>query len=179
MISDVGILMNRMIYLSAFLLFLTSFRYKESDYCKIADQIVNNYVREFATPRGLELYGYGGAMMNDIQKIELDFFCFEALNVDNARILYVEMMEELLNRINRHKKIHPYLHAFPFVEGNIKLMISFIGSKERDIDEGCVALMSIAKEHKVYFAAYDKEKKDYYDLCEESYEEARRKVIGN
>jgi len=172
------ILMNRIIYLSFILFLLTSFGYREPNYCKIVDSITKSYLVEVAVPRDLILNDYGGAMIGDIKSISLSFLSHHALNVDEARILYVEMMEELLNRINCHEKIRPHLHNFPFEEANIKLTISFINSEGRTVRDGHVALMSIAKDHKLYFAAYNLNTEDFYDLCEESYEEARRIVKG-
>lgn len=170
--------MNRNLFLSFLLFLFTSFGYREPNYCKIVDRITKNYLVEVAEPRGLILNGYGGSMMDDIQSITLSFLSTYALNVDEARILYVEMMEELLRRINCYEKIHPYLHNFPFEEANIKLTISFVNSEGHTVRDGHVALMSIAKDHKLYFAAYNPDIEDFYDLYEELYGEARRKVSG-
>ena len=143
-------------------LLLTAFR--EPSYCKISSHIVNSYVKEFAKPRGLTLTGYGGAMMNDIQGITLRFVSFDALNIDQARILYVDIMEEFLNSINCHEKIRPHLHNFPFEESNIKLSISF---KEPDTTirgDRHVALMGIARDHILYFSAYDPITEKFYNI---------------
>ncbi|MCC5832259.1 MAG: hypothetical protein JJU12_04360, partial [Chlamydiales bacterium] len=77
------------------LLFLcASFGYREPAYCKIVECITKEYLKECAKPRSLVLTGYGGAMMDDIKEVFLSFLSFDVLNVDQARILYVEMMEE-------------------------------------------------------------------------------------
>jgi hypothetical protein len=172
-------ILNKGIYL-LFLLFLpTCFGYQEADYCKIADQIVNSYVREFAQPRGLRLSAYGGAMMGDIQKITMGFSSFDALDTDKARTLFVDLMEEFLSRINCYKKIHPYLHTFPFEKNNIKLSISFVDLKGHNIADGHVALMGIRKNGTLYYAAYNNDIKEFYDLHQENYIEALQKVCNN
>jgi hypothetical protein len=166
----------RIFFLSCILFLCTSFAYREPGYCKMVDRITKTYLKECAKPRRLMLSGYGGAMMNDIQSVTLRFLSLDALNVDEARILYVEMMEEFLQRINCHEKIRPHLHNFPFEERNIKLSISF---KEPDISirrDGHVALMGIARDHLLYFAAYDPITEEFYTLHEEPYEEAFRLV---
>jgi hypothetical protein len=92
-----------------FIFFLcAAFAYREPNYCKMVNQITKKFLKESAQPRRLILSGYGGAMMNDIQEISLSFLSFDALNVDEARILYVEMMEEYLQRINCHERIRPH-----------------------------------------------------------------------
>lgn len=159
-------------------LILTSFMYTTDDYCKISDHIVRNYIKEFAIPRRLILTSQGGAMMDDIQEISLSFVSFDALNIDQARILYVDMMEELLHRINCHENIRFYLHNYPFLESNIKLMIGFEDSQKKITSDGHVALMSIAKNHSIYFAAYNSVKQEFYTIHEEPYDEAL-KIVKN
>ncbi|MCH9625439.1 MAG: hypothetical protein S4CHLAM123_06130 [Chlamydiales bacterium] len=154
----------------------TSCTIREANYCKMSNRIASSYAKEFAKPRELMLTGYGGAMMNDIQEVSLRFLSFNALNVDEARVLYVEMMEEFLCRINRNEEIRPYLHNFPFEEDNLKLSIGFEDSNRKITGDGHVALMSIARDHILFFAAYDPVKEEFYTLYEAPYEEALRIV---
>ncbi len=172
------ILTIRNLFLISGLILLSSFGIREANYCKTARQIVSKYVKEFAIPRRLMLSGRGGAMMDDIQEIFLDFLSFDKLNVEEARVLYVEMMEEFLCRINAHEKIRPYLHNYPFEESNVKLRIGFDDSERKILADGHVAQMSIAKNHILYFAAFDPDKDDFYSLHREPYEEAR-KIVEN
>lgn len=169
-----NILMSKIVSLS-FLCVFTSFR--EPHYCKMSDNIVRNFVEEVAQPRRLILSGTGGAMMDDIQEIYISFFSNDTLNVSQARVLYIEMMEELLHRVNFHDKIRPYLHNFPFREDNIKLVIRFVNAEGNAIRDGHVASMGIAKDHLIYFAAYDPVTENYYTINRELYEEARRMVM--
>ncbi len=154
------------------LFFLTACGVREADHCKISKSITANYVNECATPQGLALIGYGGAMLDDIQSITLTFLSFDRLTVDEARVLYIGMMEDFLQRINTDDSIRPYLHNFPFEERNIELTIGFEDTKRKITSDGHVALMSIGKDHKIYFAAYDSDTQKFYDLHEESYNEA-------
>ncbi len=173
------ILMSKTICLLPLLFLLTAFAYREPDYCKMSHQIVRNYVKEFAKPRRLMLSGSGGAMMDDIQEVSLSFLSFDALNVDEARILYVEMMEEFLHRINCNEKIRPHLHNFPFEVDNIKLTISFLDSQGHTTRDGHVAMVFISRNHTIFYEAYNPITEDFYTLDKESYEEARKIVAGN
>ncbi|MCH9625436.1 MAG: hypothetical protein S4CHLAM123_06100 [Chlamydiales bacterium] len=168
--------MSKILFLTFLLFSVTSCTVREPYYCQISNRIAGSYVMEFARPRELMLTGYGGAMMDDIKNIELCFLSFAALNVDEARVLYVEMMEELLYRINCNEEVRPYLHNFPFEEENLKLRIGFEDCNGRITKDGHVALMSIAKDHILYFAAYDPVTEKFYTLYEAPYEEARKIV---
>lgn len=169
------ILMNKIIFV-VFLFFLcTAFRYREPSYCKIVDRITKCYLKEYARPRCLILSGYGGAMMNDIQSVTLRFLSYDSLNVEEARILYVEMMEEFLQRINCHEKIRPHLHDFPFGVDNIELTIGFEDNERKITPDGHVAMIFIGRNHTIYYDAYDPIKK-FYSLHREPYEEALKLV---
>jgi len=170
-----NILMSKALCLLPILFLFTSCVMREANYCKMSDRIVGSYVKEFARPRELMLSSSGGAMMDDIQEVFLSFLSFRALNVDEARVLYVEMMEEFLCRINHHEEIRPYLHNFPFEEQNFELSIGFEDSDRRITRDGHVAMVFIGNNHTVYYDAYDSIE-GFYTLCKESYEEARRIV---
>jgi len=166
-------LFNRKIGLVLFLFLFSS--YREAEYCRICDRIVARFGKEFAEPKGLHMYGTGGAMADDIKRVFVDFETSAALDIDQASALYVEVMEELLRRINADRQVRPYLHNYPFEESNIKLMMTFRGSEQNRIGEGLVAMMSITRNHIIRFSVYDPEKKECYDLGTMHYEEAREK----
>ncbi|MCH9625438.1 MAG: hypothetical protein S4CHLAM123_06120 [Chlamydiales bacterium] len=168
-----NILMSKVLCLLPIL--FTSCTIREANYCKISNRIAGSYVTEFAKPRELMLSGYGGAMMDDIQEISLRFLSFRALNIDEARVLYVEMMEEFLCRINHHEEIRPYLHNFPFDINNVALTIGWINSDRKITRDGHMALMFIGNNHTIYYEAYNSTE-GFYTLHKESYEEARRIV---
>ncbi|MFN0065348.1 MAG: hypothetical protein ACKVOH_03840 [Chlamydiales bacterium] len=172
------ILMIKIIYFLLVVFLCTGFAYREPSYCKIVDCITKSYLQEFANPRHLMLSGYGGAMMHDIQEISLSFLSHDTLNVDEARILYVEMVEELLQRVNSHEQIRPHLHNFPFGIDNIKLDISFINSEGATTKNGRVAFMYIGKNQDLLYRACNPDTEEFYSLHREPYAEARRIVTG-
>ena len=166
-----SILVGKVVWLISVMFLLNSFAYREPNYCKMSDYIVRNYIKEFAKPRRLMLTGSGGRMMYDIEEITLRFLSYRTLNVNEARTLYVEMMEEFLQRVNCHEKIRPHLHNFPFEVDNIELTIGFNDAKGI-LGGGHVAHMFIGNNSTLHFAAYDPKIEDFYSLHEESYEEA-------
>ena len=168
--------MNKTIYSLLFLLLipLTScgYRHLEPSYWKLVDSITKNYVKETAAPKRLDLYGYGGGRMYDIEEVILRFFCCDHLTVEGARVLYVEMMEEYLKQINCNEEVRPYLHNYPFNIDNIKLTISFLDAQGHTLGDGHVALVFISRNHTIDYAAYNTDTEEFYSLHEEPYEEA-------
>jgi len=156
-------------------LFAPSFLFG-ANYFKLSDQIVNAYDKQFAKPRRLHLSGQGGAMMDDIKKVILNFKSCDALTIDEARVLYVEMMEEFLCRVNQNEKIRPYLHNYPFVVENFKMRIGFRNEERKITDDGHVALMFIGRNNDLLFEAYSNETEQFYSLHREPYQESLRIV---
>jgi len=137
---------------------------------------VKTYVKQFAKPRGLHLTGSGGAMMYDVKKVILNFLSFDTLTVDEARVLYVEMMEEFLCRVNQNEKIRPYLHNYPFEINNFDLTIGFENAQRKITGDGHVALMYIGRNNELSFRGYNPEAEEFYSLHRESYAEALKIV---
>lgn len=174
-----GILMNRIIFfMSCMFFFGSSFGYCASNYCKILDCVVTSYCKEFVNSRRMILSGYGGEMMDDIQKVTLRFLSNDSLNVEQARILYVELMEEFLQRLNSCKKIRLYLHEFPFRIDNVRLTIAFENNERNITQDGHTALMYIGKNCELLFRGYNPETEEFYSLNRERYEVARKIVLG-
>ncbi len=158
------------------ILLLTPFSVFPANYVKMSDRIVKQYNKEVAKPRNLYLSGSGGAMMNDIQRVILNFKSFDLLTVDEARALYIEMMEDFLSRMNQNGKIRPYLHDYPFGIDNFELTIGFRDSCRHITGDGHVALVFIGRNQELFFEAYDQETCKFYTLHREPYAESLRIV---
>jgi hypothetical protein len=117
-------------------------------------------------------------MMGDIQSVTLRFLSYHVLNVDEARILYVEMMEEFLVRINQNDQIRPYLHDYPFGIKNMELTIGFDDTNGDILGDGHVAMVFIGKNEMLRYEAYNSITKEFYTIHKEPYTDARRKVTG-
>jgi len=163
--------------LATILLFSLNLQVFSMDYTKLSHRIVGAYSHELAEKKGLFFDGGGGAMMCDIKIISVSYTAFDALNIEGARKLYVEVMEEYLRRINADKSIRPYLHNYPFLYENVELRIGFDDVSGNMMGNGYVSLMHLVR-HKIYYKGYDSEKREFYTLHEETYEQAKQIVLG-
>lgn len=159
------------------LVFMISTNFSEPKYCKLSDRIFIPYNKELQKQKNLYLTGSGGAMMGDIQKINAHYTSFDLLNVEEARRLFVEVAEGYLHRYNQNEPIRPYLHNYPFAIGNFEITISFKDEQYGRVNQNYVALIFNTKDCKIYYGAYDHEKKKFIDLYEEPYETARDIVL--
>ena len=115
--------------------------------------------------------------MGDIQKINASYISLDRMTIEEARRLYIEVVEGYLCRYNQNEEIRPYLHNFPFTIENIHVMIGFENEQRHHMDQGFVALMFIGNNQRLLYRAYDHEKKKFIDLYEEPYETARNIVM--
>jgi hypothetical protein len=98
----------------------------EESYEKLIDDIVDSFIEETEAKYNLHCYGVGGAMPYDIESITV---CFQKRDrfksLAEARYLEVILTKTLNEKINKDKKIRPYLHYFPFPisKTNIQLLI--------------------------------------------------------
>ena len=144
------------------LLVLYSFCYsQQSNHGKEASRILNEYSNEVKKKYDLFTIGSGGALMDDIKELDLHFEGIKKLTVPEARILYVSLMEGLINKVNNDKKVRSYLHDYPFTYKNVKIMINFFKSSDfciaNRMDNGFVSSISILQKGFVCYDTYDHE----------------------
>ncbi len=158
------------------LFFLTtsfcSFSHQTPEYIKISNKISSSYCQELSRNKGLYLTGSGGAMVDDIKKINVHFDSFASLSVEEARKLYVEVAEGFLKRYNENEAVRPYLHNYPFKLENLELMISFTDETRKRRSEGLVALVFNARKDLLFYYGYDEKENQLYEIYEESYSQA-------
>lgn len=133
--------------------------------------ITRQYSKELKKKKGLSLYGYGGAMMGDVKEIYLDYISHEKLDVEEARRMYIPVMEDLLHLINSDINLRPYLHEHPFTCKNLQIMIAFRDEDGHSQGDEAVALVFVAR-CRIFYELYNKETEKYQVLYEEPYEEA-------
>jgi hypothetical protein len=83
------------------------------DYEKIADKITEKTAKKLKEQKGLSLAGTGGRMMDDIQMMMMGFNFYKIVDIETARQLLVDSVQEYLSAINSNEEIRPHLHDYP------------------------------------------------------------------
>lgn len=149
---------------------------KEPIYCKYADKVTSAFKESVKAKYGMVATGDGGSFMEKINSVYLSFSTFDKeYNIDQARALMVNCIEEYLSMINKDEKVRPYLSHFPFSSLGVEFQIAFYERPSKRVESQYIGLVGIVKE-KVYYCSYDHEKKQFIDICDESYKEALKKV---
>ncbi len=171
------------------------------EYLKYIDEIVKGFAEDMEKKYELHCYGSGGSMSNDVEKIDVLFISYLKSTVADARKMEVNAVQELLQRINSHEKIKPYLREYPFGSDRIHVSISFRTKMDNYPLDGSIAQVSLIKNKIFYDTAeiqtqdpipriYINEKnevvkeliiqepeEELVSIMEESYEEAL-KIVG-
>jgi hypothetical protein len=151
------------------------------DYTIYVDEIVRSFAKEMKKEFGLVCVGSGGGMPYDVEEIEVEFYVYQNATIEQARELEVKVTEKFLEKINKHKKIRPYLREYPFVSKRAKVILSFNDSNNMRYLDGSVVLLFQARGNLCYFKAEPTKTKKYTteDLVKihvEPYEEALKIV---
>lgn len=147
----------------------------DPDYSVLAQQIVGAYAIEAKKNRGLSVGGYGGSMASDLKRVFVNFNGNQKIDVAQARRLYVEIIDGLLDGFNKNKEIRPYLLNYPFTYKNLEITLSFTDDQNHHMSNGYIAFVFISKKDEVIvYDSYDQVERKLYDIYEEPYNEAVR-----
>ena len=159
----------------ATMLSCSSFTSQEPDYEKIADKITVKTAKKLEEEKGLILIGIGGRMMHDIQMMMMGFNYYHEVDIDNARHLLVDSVEEYLSAINASEEVRPYLHEYPFTAQNIEINIYFYKPDKHEVPLGKIMIAAAEKGKLIYYID-EPETYALKRICEEPYEDALKAV---
>lgn len=116
-----------------FLLFGCNFGYNNSNYIRMSDQILNNYIADMKEQYSLFCFGRGGRFLDRVNEIDVSFYCVGPKKIEELRTLLVTATEDLLNRYNENKEIRPFLKNYPFSSENCQISICLLDKQGNEI----------------------------------------------
>lgn len=143
-------------------------------YSEMAGKIRSEYAREVKKTKGLDATGFGGSMLTCVRIISIDFLSNQKVDVDEARKIYVDLVEGFARKINADKKIRIYLHDFPFTWKNTLFTLSFQEKNGKKFADH-LSFIFMAKE-KIYYCIYNEKTQRYDDYHIEYYTDALLKI---
>jgi len=139
-----------------------------------------------------------GGMPKDVEEIGVMFTIQKKVtSLKEARELEVVAIQKLLDHINNHQKIRPYLREYPFKYDRVRISISFTDENNQRNTDGSITYMFQAKNNLFYctsekyiakgyqithprtnevYTVPDREDYKLIDYYDEPYEEALKKV---
>lgn len=153
----------------------SSFFSEKTDYESIADKITEKAAKKLKGERGLVLAGTGGQMMNDIQMMSMGFNFYKVVDIDAARQLLIDSVEEYLFEINANKEVRPYLHNYPFTAQNVEVVIYFYNPDGSKVPSDKITIAAAEQGKIIYYVDYP-ERYTIKSIHEETYENALKIV---
>lgn len=117
----------------------------------------------------MKVSGGGGYLGYDIGHIALSVNIYKQVTVEEARRIYVEILDAIVERINKDKKLRPYLREYPMTYNLIKLSLTFLDEKTHYPPKEYVYYMY--KHDILFFDGYHIVKDDFVDLHREDFSE--------
>ena len=138
---------------------------------KYVNELVKSFAAEMEKELNLECIGNGGRMPHDVEQVKVIFQANRRATLEEARKIEIFAAERLLQRINAHEKLKPFLREYPFTAARINVNVSFGNELHQQYGDGTITLMFLVKGN-IYYHSYDPVEEKIIDLREESYQEA-------
>ena len=165
-------------YIACLLLLLVLCSYREPHHVRAIDKLMSSYSKQVKKQWGLYLAGSGGSMMYDVKAVALDYDCIANVTLEEARKLYVDLVEGFVDLVNKDEPVRRYLHNYPFTLSNFVCSITFLNKNHHFNDNNQVTYVSCVNE-RIHYRGYDPVEDRLYDIYAEPYEEAVRLVRGS
>lgn len=144
---------------------------------KLADKILYSFLGDVKKDGRFWTEMSGGGMAGGtVNVIGLGLATIQHPSVEEARLIYVPLVEDFLHRLNSNEVIRPYLQNYPATIKNFELEITFKVNKiQKAVGSNTVAFM-FPMHGKIFYSKIDSNTNRLADLYEETYEEALRIV---
>lgn len=116
-------------------------RKARNEYSLYVYEIIETLSDEMEKELGLHCNGTSGSMWKTIEEIGVQFACKRRVTVEEARALHLYVMNKLIQIVNAHEKIQPFLQEHPFSYKNVSISINYDGIKNWNFD-GAVTYVS-------------------------------------
>lgn len=151
-----------------------------SEKCPAGDAgyaVIRSYAKESKKNELWHCTSIGGGF--DYDRIRTLATSFEIddpkVNIDGARVLFVNALEEFLTTINKDPQARPFLAHYPFTYNDIEFGLSFPYNTPLFTSKVNIAYVSIIY-GKIYYRSYDKETERLTHIYKEDYSEALKIV---
>jgi len=148
---------------------------KLPNFWKLAQKIMGEYSQEMRKKHSFEVAGSGGSAAYDMQVATITYAGYQSLNIDEARRLFIEVVDGLAYKFNKDKVIRPFLHDYPFTRQNIDIALTFKNGTDLFITQGKIAHVAAGGSDIIY-SIYNSTTRRLETVFQEPYEEALRIV---
>lgn len=152
-----------------------------AEYSVYVNEIREAFARQMFEEMRLVCTGDRGRMHGKLEEMGLEFNAYRRATVKEARALQLMVMEKLVQAINAHEKLQPFLDEKPFTYKRVKVAIAFEGPNGQYCDGGVGRVSNVTElagaiknRNKFFYTTIDPLTGNIVDLFDEPYEDALR-----
>lgn len=141
---------------------------------KVAYELIESYGKELKKKENFQLIGIGmgGSGDGKIGSLGLYFNVNKALDVNEARKLFLSVVNDFIEKVNSDKK-YSFISNRPFNIDNLNFAIMFVDKQNHPLPSRCVGAVSNSGDQIVYQVWDDwKAKPEYKVVFHETYDQA-------
>ncbi len=157
-----------------------------AEYRVYVEEVKRTIAEQLLKELRLVYFGDSGSMQGKVEEIGMQFKTYRRATVDEARALHLFVMNKIVEAINAHEKIQPFLAERPFTYKRVSVAIAFEGPYGRYSD-GTVGRTSnvtdlagaVENRNRIFYDSVDPFTGDHPDLFDESHEEAVKLALAS
>ena len=142
------------------------------EYIKYVREIRSEFSKEMEREYSLKLIAEGGSMPYKVCSIAMRFECEKKVNIDEARWLLITLQRKLMDKVNKHEKIRPFLDKYPFPVAGADVQLSFQEVPDKNAKN---PEFVYSARNKIFYCKDNEEKGAYDRIFVEPYEEALKR----
>ncbi|MBS4169981.1 hypothetical protein [Neochlamydia sp. AcF95] len=151
--------------------------YQEPEQAKFVGEILDKASKKLRSKYDMRAIGTGIGMPDGVvTMLALSFEKTGPLTKEEGRRIIVDCVQEMLQIINTHEKIRPYLKNYPFTPNNIEIAIFLNGPPSHPIYYPDFDVISSTNEQINYMFTASENPKRYIKVEKEKFEEALKMV---
>ncbi len=144
------------------------------DYEIYVNEVIKAAREEIERESNLICIGSGGGMPYDVEEISLKFMAYQRPTLEEARRLHLFATEKLLEKINSHEKIRPFLREYPFKYDRVFVSITYWDKNNDYHEQGITLVFNIGD--KIRYKQVLPNTELFESFHEETFEEAKKNL---
>jgi hypothetical protein len=145
---------------------------KEKD--QVVNKVLNSVAKTLSRRHGMSCVGSGGAMMYQVEYLDLTFSMNRPLNKEEARSIIIDSVDEFINSVNKDVKLRRFLEVYPFCPKNISVGILLTNYDGTNLFHPQLTTVGFVNGNVLYITDDKENSWKHKEKIKESYDEAKR-----
>ena len=143
---------------------------------RYVNEVTRNFILWATKEYDIAPYGVGAGMPYDVESIIVSFTVGHRGTKEEGRELIVKLRKRLVEMVNAHEKLRPYLREYPFTPIRADVSLIFTDAKGFRTNDGTISDVIVNDKNEICYLSYKNPRENH--KVTERYEEAVKIVFG-